>query len=590
MTIPVIAFVGRSGAGKTTLLVQLIQELRQRGCRVATIKHHSHDGFEVDQPGKDSWRFAQAGSSHVILAAPSKIASRRDLSQELTLEEITKQITGVDLILVEGYKQANVPTVEVVRAGNSLDIVGRAETRLAVASDVPLSLGVPQFALSDVSGIADLIENCFLRGQVSSSGADLGTPRLAKRPQDDTVRTSYREALRQTLEQVTPLGAETVGLSQACGRVLVQDLFALVDSPSLDSSLKDGYAVLSEDIGSANPQNPVRLRLAGVAAAGQAWTGEMRSGSAVRILTGAPIPRGAQAVVSNEFATDDGQTVTVLNDAKPGRNIMQRGSDISEGQSLAMSGDVLRPTLVGLLAAAGHAELPVFALPRVAILATGDEVVAPGQPLAPGRLYASNVVTLAAWCSHYGFTTTMAVVPDEADAIRAKLLAHIETHDAILTSGGAWSGERDLVVGLLDELGWQKVYHRVRIGPGKGVGFGLWRGRPVFCLPGGPPSNHTAFLQLALPGLLRLGGHRDPGLPALRARLASPLRGQRDWTQFIHGRLTFDSDGVVFIPMRQRSRLQELAVTEAVAMIPEGVEQLPAGAVVRIQILAYPTQ
>jgi molybdopterin molybdotransferase len=291
-------------------------------------------------------------------------------------------------------------------------------------------------------------------------------------------------------------------------------------------------------------------------------------------------------VVSAEFATDDGQTVTVVNDAGTGRNVLPRGGDISEGQRIATAGDLLRPPVVGLLAAAGHRRVAIFRRPRVAILATGDEVVAPGRRLTPGKLYASNLVTLAAWCTRYGLSVTTAVAPDSKEKIRAQLLALVADSDAILTSGGAWQGERDLVVRLLDELGWRKVYHRVRMGPGKAVGFGLWQDKPVFCLPGGPPSNHMAFLQLALPGIHRLEGRRQPGLPVQFARLAEPVSGQRNWTQFVHGRLTANAGEALFHPLHIKNRLQEIARMEAIVTIAESTERLPGGAVVSVQVLA----
>ena len=307
----------------------------------------------------------------------------------------------------------------------------------------------------------------------------------------------------------------------------------------------------------------------------------------MRILTGATIPSGAQAVVAAEFAVDDDAVVTVVGNAEPGRNILPAGSDVSVGQRLVAAGDLLRPAVAGVLAAAGYAQVPVFRQPRVAILATGDEVVAPGRPLQTGKLYASNLVTTATWCTYFGITVSTAIVPDCAGELRTALLALIADHDAILTSGGAWNGERDLVVRLLDELGWQKIYHRVRIGPGKAVGLGLWQGKPVFCLPGGPPSNSMAFLQLALPGLHRLEGRGQPGLPTQVARLAEPVRGQRDWTQFVHGRLEAGREGLVFVPMRMKSRLQEMVEAEAIVQIPEGIEQIPRGAVVPVQVLAF---
>jgi molybdopterin-guanine dinucleotide biosynthesis protein MobB len=162
MAVPVITIVGRSGSGKTTLLEKLIAELTRRGYAVGTVKHHSHAGFEIDQPGKDSWRHAQAGSRHVIVAAPDKIASYRLLERELELDEITAGVEGVDIILVEGFRQANRPTLEVVRAANSLELVGSAEQRFAVAADIPLDVDVPQLGLDDVMGIADLIVAKFL--------------------------------------------------------------------------------------------------------------------------------------------------------------------------------------------------------------------------------------------------------------------------------------------------------------------------------------------------------------------------------------------------------------------------------------------
>lgn len=162
MQIPIVTVIGRSGCGKTTLLEKLVAELKQRSYKLATIKHHSHNGFDIDQPGKDSWRFFEAGSDHVIIAAPDKVASYWKIEKELSLDEICATVSGVDLILVEGYKQAGKPSLEVVRYANSQDLIGSREQRFAVAADFPLNLGVPHFGLNDVHAIADLIEQRFL--------------------------------------------------------------------------------------------------------------------------------------------------------------------------------------------------------------------------------------------------------------------------------------------------------------------------------------------------------------------------------------------------------------------------------------------
>jgi molybdopterin molybdotransferase len=389
---------------------------------------------------------------------------------------------------------------------------------------------------------------------------------------------SYNEAYHLTLEHIQPLSVEAVPISGALGRVTAEYLVARVDSPTADVSLKDGFAVQSQDLCQAVPQHPVSLRLVGNASAGNPWDGEISSGEAVRILSGAVIPQGADAVLSEEYARFDGGQVIALNNAAPGRNILRRGTDVQRGQILVAAGEVLHPPLLGLLAAAGYNTLPVRRRPRVAILATGDEVVAPGIPLEPGKLYASNLVTLFAWCQRFGFETTTQVLPDNAARIRQGLKECLEAYDTVVTSGGAWKGERDLVVHLLDELGWMKIYHRIRIGPGKAVGFGLMGAKPVFCLPGGPPSNHIAFLELALPGLQRLAGVAKPGLPLVAAVMAERVEGQSDWTQFVHGRLELRDENLFFTPTwKVTSRLSSMAGSDAVVMIPEGISQLLAG-------------
>jgi len=222
----------------------------------------------------------------------------------------------------------------------------------------------------------------------------------------------------------------------------------------------------------------------------------------------------------------------------------------------------------------------------VAIIATGDEVIAPGTPLTEGKLYASNLITISAWCSQYGMKTSTSVVKDQKESIANELTDRLRDHDAIITSGGAWRGDRDLVVGLLNELGWQEIYHRVRIGPGKAIGFGLFDGKPIFCLPGGPPSNHMAFLQLALPGLQKLDGHKNPGLPKVVAQLTETIRGMRSWTQFIHGRLELSHDRMTFQPLKLKSRLQMMAEANSIGMIPEGTEVIPEGTMIPVQVLS----
>ncbi len=379
---------------------------------------------------------------------------------------------------------------------------------------------------------------------------------------------------------------ELVILAESTDRVAASDLFAIVDSPTMDSSRKDGYAVVSHEVADATPEMPVCLKLAGHLAPGETKDIEVRPGTTVRVLTGARIPAGADAVVSEEFTETEGNDVLVMNFAEPGRNILRRGRDVESHTCIIKKGQHLSPGIVGLIAAAGHSMVPVYKNPIIAIIGTGDEIVAPGEPLSMGKLYASNIMTSHAWCKRYKMMTVMTVVHDDFDTLTKTFKTLSAGADAIITSGGAWTGDRDLVAQVFEGLGWQQYFHRIRIGPGKAVGFGMLDGKPVFILPGGPSSNLMGFLQIALPGLLALAGHANPHLPRINARLAADLvGGQREWTDFFFGRLEEGEEFPVFYPSKDNSRLRAIAEAEAIVSIPEEQEYLLKGSVISVQLL-----
>jgi len=389
-----------------------------------------------------------------------------------------------------------------------------------------------------------------------------------------------------TLEHLKPLAVERVRLVNSSDRVAASDLYALVDSPSINSSLKDGYAVVSHDVADATPEMPVRLKMAGHLAAGGKKDIELKPGTTIRVLTGARIPAGADAVLPEEFVKPEGDDILVMTFTEPGQNILPRGRDVKSRQCILRQGQQISPGIIGLVAAAGHSMVHVFKNPTVAIIGTGDEIVVPGEPLGEGQLYASNIMVINAWCTRYGMKTLMTVVRDDSDTLTSTLKTISADADAIITSGGAWNGERDLVVQTLEGLGWQQHFHRIRIGPGKAVGFGMLEGKPVFILPGGPPSNLTGFLQIALPGLLALAGHANPNLPRSNARLAADLKGgHRDWTDFFFGKLKEEGGFPVFYPLKSSSRLRDIAEADAIASIPEEQGCLLKGSVISVQVL-----
>lgn len=393
------------------------------------------------------------------------------------------------------------------------------------------------------------------------------------------------EALSMVLGDLKRLSPVVLPVDEVCDLIAAEDLFAAADCPSATSSLKDGYAVVSKDIEEASKDDPVKLRVTGMSAAGDSTSGAVEPGSAIKVLTGARLPQGADAVISIEFTREQANQVLCLKNAEPGRNVLSRGTDVETGDLVVSKGEMLTPALTGFLAAGGVHQIPVFPSPRVAIVATGDEVVAPGGPLKPGQLYASNLVTLNSWLRHFGFPVKSRVVKDNPKEIRRTFTSMLSDADALLTSGGAWKSERDLTVRVLDEMGWELIFHRVRMGPGKAVAMGMLDEKPVFCLPGGPPSNEMAFLQLALPGLFQIAGRSPIPFGIKKVRLASEVGGDFTWTQFYQAILERRGEEWWGVPLKMKSRIQSQARAKALIKVPEGVDRIEAGDMIEVQVL-----
>ncbi|MDQ5988666.1 MAG: Molybdopterin molybdenumtransferase [Syntrophus sp. SKADARSKE-3] len=404
---------------------------------------------------------------------------------------------------------------------------------------------------------------------------------------EGTSYIGYREAFDIVAARAKPVGSVELPVGLCAGRVAAADLIAKLSYPSVAVSLKDGYAVRSADVAHAGRQSPVCLAVDGAAFAGVAYAGKVREGGSVKICSGAPIPGGSDAVVSGEFCEEAPGAVLVRADAGAGRNILAAGSEVKAGAVIARKGERISPGTLGLAAAAGISNIPVHRPPRVAIVSIGDEVVAPGARLHIGQLYASNLVTMEAWLASFGIPCSTAVVADDERSIVKELLMHLPGVDAVLTSGGAWGSERDLAVGTMERLGWRELFHYVRMGPGKGVAFGLWEDKPVFCLPGGPSSNAMAFLQLALPALLRMGGDDKHPLPTVPARLTENVNGRHPaWTEFKDAVVTLDGEGRYTAALyRSKSRMQAIAEACGLICVPEGKESLHKGEVVPVQLL-----
>jgi molybdopterin molybdotransferase len=390
----------------------------------------------------------------------------------------------------------------------------------------------------------------------------------------------FEQALDLARRSIPTLGTEMVGTWELVGRVCARDTRALIDYPSADSSLKDGYAVVSGDVACADRMSPVMLKLSGTLGAGDPCNVTVSPGKAVRVLSGAPIPEGADAVLPEEFVEEELGQVRAWACSERGRNILTKGSEIGKGEILIHSGDVLTPAKVSLVVAGGIAEISVFRRPVVGLLATGNEVLLPGKPTETGKLFASNLALQAAWLRSWSMTTIVRQAGDSFQSLRSTVESMLSECDVLLTSGGAWKGDRDLIVQVLDELGWNLMFHRVRLGPGKAVAMGFLQGKPIFCLPGGPPSNEVAFLLIAFPSVLRLAGYTGYPYPRLTGVLEKDVGGQKDWTQVIHCRAEKRGLSIRLVPLDSTRRLRSMARADGLVLVPEGTEFIPAGTTV----------
>ena len=385
---------------------------------------------------------------------------------------------------------------------------------------------------------------------------------------------SFEAARAHVLERCHPLAPRALALDDALGCVLAQPVAAAEDVPPFANSGMDGYAVRAADVADAAPDRPVRLRVAGTIAAGQGPHTRVEPGTAVRIMTGAPVPPGADAIVMVERSTRVGDHEVDLTLAvAAGTHVRAAGGDLRAGDEVLAGGTLLHPAHLGVLASANVRRPVVVPRPVVGVLSTGDELVDDGGPLAPGQIRESNRPTLVAACRAFGVDAVdLGTVPDDRDAIAAALTAAAASCDAVVSSGGVSMGDFDLVKVVLDQLA-DMAWMQVAIRPAKPFAFGLLGATPVFGLPGNPVSSLVSLALLGVPGLRSLAGRADLDLPEVTATAGPGLTRRPDGrTAYLRVRAEWDGVGFVAAPVAAQGSHQLAASSgaNALAVLADG--------------------
>ncbi len=402
-------------------------------------------------------------------------------------------------------------------------------------------------------------------------------------------------ALAHILKQFISLPAESIEITSALGRVLAEDIVSDINLPPFANSSMDGYAVRADDVLEAAAQAPVRLCVTMDIPAGAYPTGTLAAGQAARIMTGAPLPDGADAVVpveqtdSNWRAGADttlAEQVSIHHAARTGDNVRPAGEDVSIGQTVLQAGTILRPQDLGILAALGCDPIPVVRQPRVAIVSTGDELVEVNEPLGPGKIRDSNSHTLAGLIASYGaIPLRQPIARDSLEAVRTMFRTALDLKpDLIISSAGVSVGTFDVVRTVLDELG-KVQFWRVNVRPGKPLAFGEIQGVPFFGLPGNPVSAMVTFDIFVRPALLKLLRRTDDA-ETITAVTGEDMRsdGRRS---YIRVRLKRENGQVIAQTTGTQSSgaLMSMVLADGLLIIPEDVTVVPAGTELSVRLL-----
>ncbi|EHR1013993.1 bifunctional molybdopterin-guanine dinucleotide biosynthesis adaptor protein MobB/molybdopterin molybdotransferase MoeA [Vibrio parahaemolyticus] len=539
LNIPILGFAAYSGTGKTTLLEALLPKLTEAGLRIGMLKH-AHHNFDVDKPGKDSYRLRKAGASQMLIASRNRFALMTETPEaEAEFEYLLTRFDEdkLDVVLVEGCKNIAFPKIELHR-----EEVGKPwlyphdENIIAIASDsAELDSELPQMNINDLDAIAQ-----FVLQYVQDAKAPKSKEKDAACC--DTLSPAFLSVV-QGQEKILSLvntvsGIEACKIENAYGRVLAEHIISPVNVPQYTNSAMDGYAIRSDDVDRNSYQVVAEVM------AGHAYDQPLEVGQAVKIMTGAPTPLNGDTVVMREQASQEGDNVT-FNGAniKAGQNVRQAGEDLAIGSDVFTAGTRLASPEMGMIASLGFGEANVFRKLKVAVFSTGDEVQAPGTEQKANSIYDSNRFTIMGMLEKLGCEILDFGILEDNEQLMIEALENASAQaDVVMTSGGVSVGDADYIKLALDKLG-QIDFWRINMRPGRPLAFGQINNKPFFGLPGNPVAVMVSFINFVEPALRKMQGEQGWKPLKVNAIATENLRSRQGRTEFSRGIYELDDTG-----------------------------------------------
>ncbi len=539
LNIPILGFAAYSGTGKTTLLEALLPKLTEAGLRIGMLKH-AHHNFDVDKPGKDSYRLRKAGASQMLIASRNRFALMTETPEaEAEFEYLLTRFDEdkLDVVLVEGCKNIAFPKIELHR-----EEVGKPwlyphdENIIAIASDTAeLDSELPQMNINDLDAIAQ-----FVLQYVQEAKAPKSKEKDAACC--DTLSPAFLSVV-QGQEKILSLvntvsGIEACKIENAYGRVLAEHIISPVNVPQYTNSAMDGYAIRSDDVDRDSYQVVAEVM------AGHAYDQPLEVGQAVKIMTGAPTPRNGDTVVMREQASQEGDKVTFNgSNIKAGQNVRQAGEDLAIGSDVFTAGTRLASPEMGMIASLGFGEANVFRKLKVAVFSTGDEVQAPGTEQKANSIYDSNRFTIMGMLEKLGCEILDFGILEDNEQLMIEALENASAQaDVVMTSGGVSVGDADYIKLALDKLG-QIDFWRINMRPGRPLAFGQINNKPFFGLPGNPVAVMVSFINFVEPALRKMQGEQGWKPLKVNAIATENLRSRQGRTEFSRGIYELDDTG-----------------------------------------------